>query len=46
MVNTGFLQSRRYGFEMVDGPSTPLPRINQKFTPNQTARIFREFFAI
>jgi hypothetical protein len=46
MVNSGFPEAFRYGFESVDGLPTPGIGINQKFTPNQTKRIFREFFAI
>jgi len=46
MVNSGFPIALGYGFEMVDGLRCVRIGVNQKFTPNQTRRIFREFFAI
>jgi hypothetical protein len=47
MVNSGFPQTGRYGFEMVDrAGSFCCIRINRIFTPNQIGTIFREFFSI
>jgi len=47
MVNSGFPKTGGYGFEMVDGADSLYGTgINQKFTPNQIARFFREFFSI
>jgi hypothetical protein len=47
MVNSGFPKKGGYGFEMVDGTDSLCdPGINRKFTPNQIARFFREFFSI
>jgi hypothetical protein len=50
MVNAGFPDPIRYGFEMVDVPKPSMfyanQVINRKFTPNQINRIFREFSAI
>jgi hypothetical protein len=50
MVNAGFPQAGRYGFEMVDAPRRFRFRaktaINRKFTSNRIKRIFREFSEI
>jgi hypothetical protein len=49
MVNDRFPEPGGYGFEMVDAPGACFFRkagINRKFTPNQIARIFREFSLI
>jgi hypothetical protein len=45
MVNGGFPEQTRYGFEKVDVPAPWLLRatpINRKFTPNRIIRIFRD----
>ena len=48
MVNAGFPEPRRYGFEMVDAPRRRIfrvnPRINRKFTPNQIDSDFSQIF--
>jgi hypothetical protein len=47
MVNSGFPETARYGFEMVDRASPFRPSgINRKFTPNQIGQFFHEFFSI
>jgi hypothetical protein len=50
MVNVGFPDRSRYGFEMVDAAGTAdfsaQSAINRKFTPNQIIRVFRKFSPI
>jgi hypothetical protein len=50
MVNVGFPDRGRYGFEMVDASvaeiSLAKSAINRKFTPNQIIRSFRKFSPI
>jgi hypothetical protein len=50
MVNVGFPERNRYGFEMVDTRDAPVflrkTAINQKFTPNPMIRVFRKFSPI
>jgi hypothetical protein len=47
MVNSGFLETGGYGFEMVDmASSLHRAAINRKFTPNQIGLFFREFVSI
>jgi hypothetical protein len=50
MVNDGFPDRARYGFEMVDAPGAPVllrnSPINRKFTPNRIIRLLGKFSAI
>jgi hypothetical protein len=48
MVNVGFPEPIRYGFEKVDVSTlvvASMPAINRKFTPNQVIRTFGEVSA-
>jgi hypothetical protein len=49
MVNVGFPEKTRYGFEMVDEARACQPshrrRVNRKFTANRNSWIFRQFSA-
>jgi hypothetical protein len=47
MVNSGFPETGKYGFEMVDTvDSLCRGGINRKFTPNRIDQFFRDSFSI